>query len=123
MKQQRSETLEHGAVVAGTDENFRKEVLEAGLPVLVDFWAPWCGPCRLVGPIVEELAAEYAGRLKVVKVNTDEEQGIASSLGIMSIPTLALFHNGRPVDGVVGAVPKATLRSLVEKHVGGTPTN
>lgn len=104
-------------VVVGTDENFKKEVLDADVPVLVDFWAPWCGPCRIVGPVVEELATEFAGRAKVVKVNTDESQGIAGAYGIMSIPTLAIFKGGKPVDGVVGAVPKKILKELLEKHL------
>ena len=110
-------------LVVGTDSNFTKEVLQSEIPVLVDFWAPWCGPCRIVGPVVEELADEYTGRLKVVKVNTDENMETASAYGIMSIPTLAVFKNGKAVDGMVGAVPKTMLKKLIEKHVQRTSAN
>jgi thioredoxin 1 len=110
-------------IVTGTDGNFAKEVLESELPVLVDFWAPWCGPCRIVGPVVEELAEEYAQRVKVVKLNTDENCEIASRYGIMSIPTLAVFKDGKAVDGMVGAAPKSTLKKLLDKHVPQNPLN
>lgn len=103
-------------LVTGTDQNFKKEVLESPLPVMVDFWAPWCGPCRMVGPVVEELASEYAGKAKVVKVNTDENQEVARTYGIMSIPTIAVFNGGKVVDGVVGAAPKHMLKDLLDKH-------
>ncbi len=105
-------------IVTGTDQNFKKEVLESELPVLVDFWAPWCGPCKMVGPIVEEIAAEYHGKARVVKLNTDENQETAQSYGIMSIPTLAIFKGGKVVDGVVGAAPKHMLKELLDKQVG-----
>ena len=104
-------------IVVGTDSNFAKEVLESSLPVLVDFWAPWCGPCRMVGPVVEDLADEYAGRVKVVKLNTDENTETASAYGIMSIPTLAVFKDGKAVDGMVGAAPKKLLKELLNKHM------
>ena len=104
-------------LVAGTDGNFTSKVLKSELPVLVDFWAPWCGPCRFVGPVVEELATEYEGRFNFVKLNTDENPGIASAYGIMSIPTLAIFKDGKPIDGVLGAVPKHMLKELIEKHL------
>jgi len=100
-----------------TDENFSKEVLESKDPVLVDFWAPWCGPCRLVGPIVEELAFEYQGKIKVGKVNVDENEQTAYKYGIRSIPTLILFKNGRPVDQIIGAVPKHILKKMIDKNI------
>lgn len=109
-----------GNYVVGTDANFETEVLKSDLPVLVDFWAPWCGPCRMVAPIVEEIADEYVGRLKVVKVNTDENQQIAYKYGIMSIPTLGIFDKGEVVDGIVGAVPKQMLIEKIKPHLRQT---
>ena len=100
-----------------TDNTFKQEVLESALPVLVDFWAPWCGPCRMVGPIVDEVAAQYEGQVKVVKLNTDEQPMTASQFGIRSIPTLLVFKGGQKVDTVVGAVPKTTLSSTLEKYL------
>ncbi len=101
-------------LVEGTDSNFDAEVLKSDLPVLVDFWAPWCGPCRMVGPIVEQLATELQGKLKVVKVNTDENQSVAVRYGIRSIPTLGIFKDGKVVDAVIGAVPKQYLHEKVQ---------
>ena len=95
-----------------TDDSFQPEVVESSIPVLVDFWAVWCGPCRMVAPIVDELAVEYAGRVKVGKVDVDSEQKIAADYGIRSIPTLLIFKNGELADQIVGAVPK---KQLVEK--------
>lgn len=95
-----------------TDENFAKEVLESNIPVLVDFWAVWCGPCRMVAPVVEALATEYQGRAKVAKLDVDSAQKTATEYGIRSIPTLLIFKGGKVADQVIGAVPK---KQIVEK--------
>jgi thioredoxin 1 len=100
-----------------TDSSFKEDVLDSEVPVLVDFWAPWCGPCRMVAPVVEEIATQYEGQIKVVKVNTDENPQIASQYGIRSIPTLMIFKDGQKVDMVVGAVPKTTLSNTLEKYL------
>src|SRR5512136_2045156 len=97
------------------DKNFASEVLNADLPVLVDFWATWCGPCRSIGPIVEELANEFTGRIKVTKLNVDENPATPSQYGVRGIPTLILFKEGKILEQIVGAVPKARLKALVEK--------
>jgi thioredoxin 1 len=103
-----------GTVSEVTDNNFQAEVIEADVPVLVDFWAPWCGPCRMVAPVVEEIAKERAGDLKVVKMNTDENQQTAMAYNIMSIPTLILFRNGEIAKKVIGAYPKRRLEAELE---------
>jgi thioredoxin 1 len=100
-----------------TDASFDSEVLESEVPVLVDFWAPWCGPCRMVAPVVEEISKEYDGRVKVVKVDTDKNPSVANKYGIRSIPTLMIFKGGQKVDMVVGAVPKTTLANTLDKYL------
>ena len=97
-----------------TDNNFQAEVLESETPVLVDFWAPWCGPCRMVAPVVEEIAKERAGELKVVKLNIDENQNTAIAYDVMSIPTLILFNHGQVAKRVIGAYPKRRLEAELE---------
>lgn len=99
-----------------TPENF-DSVVNDSLPVLVDFWAPWCGPCRSLSPIVDEVADELAGKLAVVKCNVDDNQDLAMKYGVMSIPTLIVFKNGEEIDRSVGALPKARLQALLEKHL------
>lgn len=105
------------AAVEVTDTSFKQDVLDSEIPVLVDFWAPWCGPCRMVAPVVDEIAQQYEGQVKVVKLNTDENPNVASQYGIRSIPTLMIFKGGQRVDMVVGAVPKTTLANTLEKYL------
>ncbi len=102
---------------AVTDASFKTDVLEAGIPVLVDFWAPWCGPCRAVAPVLDQLDAELAGRLKIVKMNVDENQQIPGALGVRSIPTLVVFKDGKAVQGAVGALSKAQMLEFVGPHL------
>ncbi len=105
------------SVVHLTDESFKKEVLESDVPVLVDFWAPWCGPCRIVAPLVDEIAKEYRDRLKVCKVNVDDSSRTASHYGVMSIPTLVFFHKGKVMEQIVGALNKPQLKKKVEENI------
>ncbi len=100
-----------------TDANFEQEILQSPLPALVDFWAAWCGPCRVIGPIVEEIAEEYKDRARVAKMNVDDNPGTPARYGVRGIPALLLFKNGELVDQVIGAVPKAQVVSLLEKAV------
>jgi thioredoxin 1 len=102
-----------------TDANFESEVIKSEKPVLVDFWAPWCGPCKMIAPIVAEISGEYDGRLKVGKVNTDDNQKIATDFGVMSIPTLMIFKNGEVVERIIGAQPKAALTTKIDQVLAG----
>ncbi len=101
-----------------SSQNFESEVVKSNVPVLVDFWAAWCGPCKMIAPIVEELAKEYDGKLKVAKVDVDANQDIATTFGIMSIPTLLIFNGGRVADQLVGAVPKSMLVNKISRVLG-----
>ena len=105
--------------VNATDATYKTEVLdESQKTVIVDFWAPWCGPCRIVGPILEEIASEESDNIKVVKVNVDENQQYAGQLGVFNIPTMVVYKNGQPVDKIVGAMPKAQILERLKPHMG-----
>ena len=101
-------------VIEVTDQNFEKEVLKSELSVLVDFWAPWCGPCQMVSPVIEKISSDYNDKFRFCKMNVDEARNTAMEYGIMSIPTLMFFKDGKKVDEIVGAVPEATLRPKIE---------
>ncbi len=100
-----------------TDASFESEVLQCDLPVMVDFWAPWCGPCRAMGPVVEELANEFTGRIKVVKMNVDENQATPSKYGIRAIPTLILYKDGEVLEQVTGAVSKSSIKEMISSKI------
>ena len=100
-----------------TDDNFEGEVLKSDKPVLIDFWAPWCGPCKAIGPIVEELAGQFKDSVKIMKLNVDENQKTASDYGVRSIPTLILFKEGKVLDTLIGLVPKTRLEEFVKKSL------
>jgi thioredoxin 1 len=102
-------------IIEVNQDSFQQSVLEAQKPILVDFWAPWCGPCRAVAPVVEELAKEYQGKVNFAKVNVDESPFIASKFGVMSIPTLIVFKDGKPAEQVVGFKPKDQIKKLIDK--------
>ncbi len=101
-----------------TDANFQAEVLQSDQPVLVDFWATWCGPCRIIAPVIEELSTEYAGRAKVAKMDVDNNQGVPMQYGVRSIPTLLFFKDGQVVDQLIGAAPKRALAAKLDALVG-----
>jgi len=103
-----------GNVIQLKDNTFKDEVLEAKEPVLVDFWAAWCGPCRMIAPVIEELAEDYKGKVKICKMNVDENMKTAQEYGVMSIPTMILYKNGKEIDRLVGFMPKANIASKLD---------
>ena len=98
-------------------DNFQSEVLNSALPVVVDFWAEWCGPCKMIAPVIDQLAGELQGRMKVGKINVDEQPDLAAKFNVMSIPTLLVFKNGQPVDQIIGAMPKDRLVAKLNPHL------
>jgi thioredoxin 1 len=106
-----------GSLALFNEDSFEDEVLKSEVPVLVDFWAEWCGPCKVIAPIIEQISIEYEGRLKVGKLNVDESPQVASKFGIRGIPTLLLFRQGKPVEQIIGAVPKAQIVAKLNSHL------
>jgi thioredoxin 1 len=100
-----------------TDENFKEEVLESSIPVLIDFWAEWCGPCRVLIPVIEELSKVYAGKVKILKMNIDENPNTPSSLGVRSIPTMMLFNNGKQIATKIGVLPQSTIEQWINSLI------
>lgn len=120
-KLQEAEAANQGkTIVDVTAATFEAEVINADLPVVVDFWAPWCGPCQQMAPVFEELAGQYTGLVKFAKVNTDEERALAQQMGITGLPTVVAFYNGQPIDGRVGALPKPQLQAFVYTVLAAT---
>jgi len=107
--------MEEDILLHVTDGEFEREILKSEIPALVDFWAPWCGPCHMIAPAVEEIARKFTGRIRVAKMNVDENRATPGNYGIMSIPTLILFKNGEIVDRITGAVPQSRLEEVVEE--------
>ncbi|XP_062202966.1 thioredoxin M-type, chloroplastic-like [Phragmites australis] len=105
-------------VLVADEKNWDGMVMACESPVLVEFWAPWCGPCRMIAPVIDELAKEYAGKIKCCKVNTDESPNVASTYGIRSIPTVLVFKAGEKKESIIGAVPKSTLTTIIDKYIG-----
>lgn len=105
------------AIIQSNEASFQEDVLNSKDPVVVDFWAPWCGPCKIIAPIMEEIASEFEGKLKAVKVNVEESQGVAQKYGIMSIPTLILFNNGEVIDKNIGVMPKPKLVEWLKSKI------
>lgn len=100
-----------------TDQGFEQEVLQSKIPALIDFWAPWCAPCRIVKPVIEELAKEYTGKVKVLELNVDDNPQTASKYGVMSIPTLMIFKDGNPVKTIIGAQPKENIKKAIDEVI------
>jgi len=107
----------NGKYITVNEDTFQQEVLNSDIPVLVDFWAAWCGPCRMVSPIIDQLANEYEGKIKVVKVNVDENPKLAAEYDIMSIPSIFLFKNGKKVDGIIGVRSKQLFEEMINRHL------
>lgn len=104
-------------IIEGTDDSFQKEVLDSEVPVLVDFWAPWCGPCKMLAPTLEEISEENSGRIKIVKINVDDNQELAAKFGIRSIPTMIIFNKGELKNQIVGSLPKQEIEKAILEEI------